>query len=472
MVTPKILRRRFEIFFKDHFGQISRTLSVYPVMSYTSSFFQMCRDGDILGVQAAVSEGGMTPFLLSEGGLTALHVCRRMRRCKSVMVLTPYSGLHKEPPPNYVPGYLTWVWIRIVGQTTVSKYTLSLIKAYADTVRRKAIDGLGKSRNCLWNGRNNALYDGQMLGTDALVDTLRILGQAQKEVSALDMQDLWYLFSGPARDVELLYRQWSGFIELQEEDSQLACSHILTKALWEYGQGRLEWEYLIRQMILKGVDLHGRVCHACSDEPNERCLGGEKERRSTRKDRRSTHGTPLDELFKETVSPYGAETAAQNWLSILRSEGVDVVAYLANEFASHATQQQLTYSGGDGTTRRQLVFNFGANPTVWWEWLLDPESGAYLAREEFKGMYTLWDDHESIGPLTDPVRDISPFDYPDWSFERMPIVREMKDVPLEYVHRMHDAKDRLDRRWKKKASKLARARRTKGPRKIPGAWPT
>lgn len=79
MVTPRFLRRRFEIFLKNHLGQISRTLSVYPVVSWQSSFFQMCRDGDIVGIQVALDEGGLTPFVLDEHGFTALHVCRKMR---------------------------------------------------------------------------------------------------------------------------------------------------------------------------------------------------------------------------------------------------------------------------------------------------------------------------------------------------------------------------------------------------------
>lgn len=347
------------------------------------------------------------------------------------------------------------------------------MEVFANTVYSKAVDGLGKSPNSVGNGKIKP-YDGQVLGTNALVDTLRILGQAQEELSALDVRDLWYCFQGPAKDVDMLYQQCSGFMEFQEEDSQLTCSHVLTKALWEYGRGRLEWGYLVRKMVRNGVDLHGRVCHAYIDEPNEYNMGDGVAggRRSKRKDRRAMHGTPLDELFKETVSPYEAELAAQNWLWILRREGVDELAYLAEEFALHTAQQQLTYSGEDGTTRRQLVFNFGANPTVWWEWLLDPGSGAYLVREEFKGMYTLWDDHVALGSIANPERDVSPFDFPDLSFERMPIVKQMEDIPLDYIYRVQDARERFDRRWKKKASKLARAQRTKGPRKIPGAWST
>lgn len=109
VVTPRILQRRFEIFVKNHFGQISRTLTVYPVVSWKSSFFQMCRDEDIPGIKAALGEGGMTPFILDEHGFTPLHVRRTMKWCRSIIILTLSSGLRSQPRPNYVPCYLRTV---------------------------------------------------------------------------------------------------------------------------------------------------------------------------------------------------------------------------------------------------------------------------------------------------------------------------------------------------------------------------
>lgn len=346
---------------------------------------------------------------------------------------------------------------------------------FANVACSKAIKGLGYSQNCYRNGRIR--YDtGQVLGTDALVDTFRVFGQAQKEISAFDVQNLCHFFVGPAQDAEFLYQQCFNLMVSQEDD-QLMGSYVLNKAVREYGKGRLEWESFIRKMIRKGVNVHNRVSDAHIDEPDECYLGHsiEEELRLMRKGRQSMHGTPLDELFINTVSPYEAELAAQHWLFILRTEEVDVVTYLKEEIAIHAAHQQLTYSGKTGTTRRQLVFSLGASPTCWWERLLDPRSGAYLVREEFKGMYTMWDSHRRLGPLADPERDVAPFDFPDWSDERMPIdLRQSETIPEgyhPYIFLRLDAEDRLNRRWMRRASKSARARRTKGPRKIPGAWP-
>ena len=56
------------------------------------------------------------------------------------------------------------------------------------------------------------------------------------------------------------------------------------------------------------------------------------------------YGTPLDELFCRTKTPFEGEEAADRWLQILSSEGYDVVAYLEEELALHAQQMQLTYS--------------------------------------------------------------------------------------------------------------------------------
>lgn len=232
------------------------------------------------------------------------------------------------------------------------------------------------SPNCVGNGR---IRDdtGQVLGTDALVDTFRVVGRAQKDISALDVQHLCYLFGGPAQDADFLYQQCFNMMVSQEDD-QLISSYVLNKAVCEYGKGRLEWEYLIRKMIRKGVDVHNRVSDADIDEPDECYVGDSMEEsfRLMRQGRHFIHGTPLDKLFVNTVSPYEAELAAQGWLFILRAEGFDLVTYLKEEIAIHAAHQQLTYSGKAGTTRRQLVFSLGASPTCWWEWLLDPESGA------------------------------------------------------------------------------------------------
>lgn len=125
IVTPKILRRRFEMILGFQSGQISRTLNIYPVMSSGSSYFTMCQRGDILGVKAALGEGGLTPFVLDEHGFTLLHVCLRTRWYKLIMRLTLCSGQHMQPHPSYVPGYLIRVWIRTAGQTTVGKQMLS-----------------------------------------------------------------------------------------------------------------------------------------------------------------------------------------------------------------------------------------------------------------------------------------------------------------------------------------------------------
>lgn len=79
-IAPKLVRRRFELLRKIQFGQISRTLNVYPVMAWASSLFQMCRSGDIHGLQAAFGDGGVTPFVLDEHGFTTLHVCHTDRQ--------------------------------------------------------------------------------------------------------------------------------------------------------------------------------------------------------------------------------------------------------------------------------------------------------------------------------------------------------------------------------------------------------
>ena len=55
-------------------GQISRTLSTYPILANEAPIFDLCRQGDILGLQAALSSGTVSPFVLDKYGWSPLHV--------------------------------------------------------------------------------------------------------------------------------------------------------------------------------------------------------------------------------------------------------------------------------------------------------------------------------------------------------------------------------------------------------------
>lgn len=73
-ITPTFLRKTFELRFLNSFGQIPRTLNTYPILAYGAPIFDLCWQGDIPGLQVALSSGTVSPFVLDQHGRTLLHV--------------------------------------------------------------------------------------------------------------------------------------------------------------------------------------------------------------------------------------------------------------------------------------------------------------------------------------------------------------------------------------------------------------
>lgn len=73
-ITPIFLRKTLELRFLDSFGQISRTLKTYPILDDDAPIFKTCRNGDLEGLQVALSSGTASPFVLDECGWSLLHV--------------------------------------------------------------------------------------------------------------------------------------------------------------------------------------------------------------------------------------------------------------------------------------------------------------------------------------------------------------------------------------------------------------
>ena len=72
--TPRFVRRAFELCFVNYYGQISKTLRIYPVLTWNAPIFILCARGDMRGVQLALSSGKLSPFVVSTFGETLLHV--------------------------------------------------------------------------------------------------------------------------------------------------------------------------------------------------------------------------------------------------------------------------------------------------------------------------------------------------------------------------------------------------------------
>ena len=72
--TPSFISYTLQLLYARSFGQVSRSLNIYPVLSESDPIFSMCEDGDLLGLQTALSRQHVSPFVTNYYGWTLLHV--------------------------------------------------------------------------------------------------------------------------------------------------------------------------------------------------------------------------------------------------------------------------------------------------------------------------------------------------------------------------------------------------------------
>ena len=168
-----------------------------------------------------------------------------------------------------------------------------------------------------------------------VVEILRVLTQSKDGISAQDSDMFWMMDSTkPVAAAEFMSSQDLVPSESDVSDDEKGFP-ILATALREFGRVPSQWESFLRLHLRKDADLHAPV-------PRLRPTGDSDEIvDSMYPCRVSKHGTPLDEFFAWTRTPFEAEAVADSWMQILSSEGFDLVAYLEEEFALHAEQMQL-----------------------------------------------------------------------------------------------------------------------------------
>lgn len=107
---------------------------------------------------------------------------------------------------------------------------------------------------------------------------------------------------------------------------------VIATALREFGRDPSQWESFLRLHLREHADLHSPVPRRRTnlDEISESMLPC----------RVLEYGTPLDELFAWTWTPFEGEAIVRRWLQVLSSEGFDLGAYLEKEFALHEEQMQ------------------------------------------------------------------------------------------------------------------------------------
>ncbi len=281
------------------------------------------------------------------------------------------------------------------------------------------------------------------------VDTVRILAQAQEDISSTNVSLFFECYYGPADAAYWMLSLYSVQYEILLAENEGEIYPPLGSALRAFGRGEDQtgWETFIRRLISIGINIHARV-------PRGRCFDPYQYPYPL-----SPYGTPLDELFTNTGTAVEAKSAGDAWLQILSTEGYDVLAYLEHEEALHATQPPITcpsicYLSDMRDVPRQLVFDLGENPTVYAEPWMDPESSIFLVHQAFKDTNIFANSYSHRGKGSWPIT------YPKW-YSCWPDPDE--DAPAN--------ERRADRRRQKKAMKAARRNRKQNPARMPGAWP-
>jgi hypothetical protein len=181
--------------------------------------------------------------------------------------------------------------------------------------------------------------------------------------------------------------------------------------------------------------------------------------------------TILDDLMNGADTPFESRSLGLAWLDILTELRLDVVEYLRTEYCFHFDPSKslplLEGNRSTGFRARRLVVS-EETPSISWDWFIDANGKAFEVLEEFKNFGRGYDDFYWYLMIHRRFNNW-PFLYPKWTFD----VEEAKSRYCREIipGRVQLAEDRFERRWHKKATKLARAQGLlqRGP-KVPGAW--
>ena len=296
-----------------------------------------------------------------------------------------------------------------------------------------------------------AMHNLSLTEYESQLDNLRLLTTEEFTLDdlSINLMLLCYTAESP-KALDFLLSAYPFPDELRQKGALIA-SPLIVALRW-LGAGEIKFEGLIRKCLRQGFDVH--------------CL------------RQLSDETLLDDLFTWHEHPFDQSDEAQIWLSILKEEGYDVDAYLDKEVELHSAQDHLFFPRRRlyfdvGVTRR-LIIRKGQHPNVWWDWSIDPSSGASLVRNEFLNMNL---DHcDSYFQFKEGERRLSwplarhdweyewPYAYQVWSDYYAPYRGWRHRTWIEWREQADLAERRFARRMKKKEEKI-----NERPR-MPGAW--
>lgn len=283
------------------------------------------------------------------------------------------------------------------------------------------------------------------------LDCLRLLIEAQLDVTEEDLNWFYMLYSGPPEAAEIIFAYDTDFNPIPSRRN--ARTTALHMALRHLVRGSEQWYGMTRRLLRTKLNIHAQ----------------DRRRRSA-----------LDEVLKPFECPCNPDAAVATWLSILRDESIDIGAYLKQELTLDFREHHSSCNGCQRIPKGSHCV-FGNRPfiheeimvveldppRVWLDSHFDPKSSASLVWDEF-GHFTSYH-YDACARL----EFLWPFDFPKWSrvhYWRDDPKGNSHSLDLAFQGRFELARRRRDRRVEKKAQKLVRSQRHRGPRLIPGAW--
>ncbi|KAL8952056.1 MAG: hypothetical protein Q9222_002008 [Ikaeria aurantiellina] len=203
-LVPSLIYQGLEFRYCKSFGQMSRSLSYFPVLSSDAEVFTWCTDGNIGRFKDALSHREISPFVRDERGKSLLHHASEYCRIEFCTLLI-HLGIDAD---------------------------------------HMALNGK-KAMHEPW---------GHLPQHEVTTDTLRVLTAAQDDVTLDDVSLFCLKFYGPvgAADFLLSTHAFPADINLGADMQRPP----LSLALREYVQGRREWGLLIRKLLRFGADVH------------------------------------------------------------------------------------------------------------------------------------------------------------------------------------------------------------------------
>lgn len=431
-ITSPFLGRVVELYFGVSFASIPRALRVYQIMELDAPIFNMCSYGDLEGIQNEFANGTISPFVVNDYGKTLLHLAviyAHPEMCSLLLRL----GVDPDRADNLGLKPFSYL-LRPVFRK--SQYAIGIVRALPHVQEEFSSADLSI---CFENYETDPGLADYVLSLDSVQYVLASEG--------------------------CLYPALGSVLRTY---GSLFADNSVSRA---YTKQRLaKWNPLVRRLLQIGVDIHAPVSRGYYFEPDSYPCA------------LSPYGTPLDELFAATRTAGEAKDAADAWLQILSTEGIDVLTYLEREKALHDTQPMFTSPCPSWPYQdyqpRQLVFSLGEAPAVYADWWIDPESPAPFIRQEFRDMNIITTEHSVYLGVYLGLQEYSnsgwnltwPIRLPRWSNALEPDEWRVEDHAA-WTRLNQRAQERADRRWHKKARKAARMNGSQAQSSMPGAWP-